>query len=74
MEAALLKHEADAGVPVPPVLGVFEDDPQLGQAFVMDRIDGETLGRKILRDEEYAAARSILARHCGETWQSERLH
>jgi aminoglycoside phosphotransferase (APT) family kinase protein len=66
MEATLLTHAAKAGVPVPPVLGVFEDDPNLGQAFVMDRISGETLGRKILRDEEYSDARQILARQCGQ--------
>ncbi|KCZ87822.1 phosphotransferase enzyme family protein [Hyphomonas jannaschiana VP2] len=66
MEATLLTHASKAGVPVPPVLGVFENDPDLGQCFVMDRIRGETLGRKILRDDEYAAARNVLARQCGE--------
>ena len=66
MEATLLSHAAEAGVPVPPVLGVFESDPQLGEAFVMDRISGETLGRKILRDEEFSEARKVLARQCGE--------
>ncbi|WP_346774435.1 phosphotransferase family protein [Hyphomonas sp.] len=66
MEATLLTHASKAGVPVPPVLGVFEDDPQLGQAFVMDRISGETLGRKILRDDEYSGARKVLAGQCGD--------
>ncbi len=66
MEASLLTNAAKARVPVPPVLGVFENDPELGQAFVMDRINGETLGRKILRDEEFSGAREVLARQCGE--------
>jgi len=66
MEATLLTHAAKAGVPVPPVLGVFENHAELGTAFVMDRISGETLGRKILRDDEFAEARKILARQCGE--------
>lgn len=66
MEADLLSHAAKAGVPVPPVLGVFEAGSDLGQAFIMDRIHGETLGRKILRDEEYAQARPLLASQCGD--------
>lgn len=66
MEADLLTRAASAGVPVPPVLGVSEAGTDLGQAFIMDRISGETIGRKILRDEEFAGARKVLARQCGE--------
>ena len=65
MEAQLLSKAADAGVPVPPVLGVSEAGSALGQAFIMDRISGETIGRKILRDEEFDKARSLLAAQCG---------
>ena len=66
MEADLLTRAAAAGVPVPPVLGVSGAGTDLGQAFIMDRISGETIGRKILRDEEFAEARRVLARQCGE--------
>ena len=66
MEADLLNHAAAAGVPVPPVLGVSEAGSTLGQAFIMERIAGETLGRKILRDDQFAEARPKLARQCGE--------
>ncbi|MBV8160039.1 MAG: phosphotransferase family protein [Acidimicrobiia bacterium] len=59
-EAALLRAAADAGVPVPQV--VVEDQEHL----VLERIDGETIPRKILRDDEYAAARPRLAAQCGE--------
>jgi aminoglycoside phosphotransferase (APT) family kinase protein len=59
-EAALLRAAAEAGVPVPAI--VAEDDEHL----VVERIEGETIPRKILRDEEFAAARPILARQCGE--------
>ena len=65
MEADLLTRAAGAGVPVPTVMGVSEQDSGLGLAFIMDRISGETIGRKILRDEEYAGARKLLARQCG---------
>lgn len=66
MEAELLKRAQDAGVPVPPVPGTFDGSGALGQAFVMERISGETIGRKILRDDQFAEARKHLARQCGE--------
>jgi aminoglycoside phosphotransferase (APT) family kinase protein len=59
-EAALLRAAAEAGVPVPRI--VAEDDEHL----VVERIDGETIPRKILRDDEFAAARPKLAAQCGE--------
>jgi aminoglycoside phosphotransferase (APT) family kinase protein len=37
----------------------------LGTGFVMERIEGETIPRRILRDAEYEAARPKLARQCG---------
>jgi len=33
----------------------------------MQRIEGETIARKILRDEEFAKARPLLARNCGKS-------
>ena len=38
----------------------------LGAGFVMDRIDGETIARRILRDDAYAEARTRLTAQCGE--------
>ncbi len=64
-EAALLGAAARAGVPVPEVLDILEPPHPLGEAFVMARIDGETIGRKILRDPAFAEARTRLARDCG---------
>jgi aminoglycoside phosphotransferase (APT) family kinase protein len=65
-EAALLAAAHTAGVPVPEVIDA--DD----SSIVMRRIDGETIPRRILRDEEYASARPLLARQCGEILA--RLH
>jgi aminoglycoside phosphotransferase (APT) family kinase protein len=59
-ETALLHAAAEAGVPVPGI--VAEDDEYL----VVERIEGETIPRKILRDDEYASARPKLAAHCAE--------
>lgn len=65
-EAALLATTDKAGVRVPGVRHVSPPGSALGEAFVMKRVEGETLGRKILRDEEYATARTRLTRDCGE--------
>jgi len=65
-EAELLGAAAKAGVRVPEVLHVSPPGSALGEAFVMRRVTGETLGRKILRDEEYRIARTRLTRDCAE--------
>jgi aminoglycoside phosphotransferase (APT) family kinase protein len=59
MEAALLPAAAAAGVPVPEVVASGDD------WIVMEHVDGETIARKILRDDEYAKARPLLAAQCG---------
>ncbi len=51
-----------AGVPAAEVLAVFEHDATLGNGYVMRRLSGETIARKLLRDERYAAARARLVR------------
>ena len=40
-------------------------EDELGTGFIMTRIEGETIARKILRDEQFANARPILARQLG---------
>jgi aminoglycoside phosphotransferase (APT) family kinase protein len=56
----------DAGVPSPKVLHVLNAADELGSGFIMQRVAGETIPRKILRDDEFAAFRPKLARRCGE--------
>ncbi len=65
-EFRLLAAAAAAGVPVPAVRLLLEPDDGLGSGFVMDHVEGETIARKILRDDAYAAARPLLASQCGE--------
>ncbi len=65
-EAALLGYAAAAGVPVPGVRLVLQPGHGLGEGFVMDRIDGETLGKRIVRDARFARARTLLAAQCGK--------
>ena len=72
-EADLFRAAAKAGVPVPDLMDASDDASVLGSAFlVMAHVEGETIPRKILRDPEYAAARPLLARQCGEVLA--RLH
>ena len=59
-----LAHEA--GLPSPKVLYVLRPEDDLGKGFVMARVEGETIARKILRDEQFAKARPILARQLGK--------
>lgn len=65
-EAAVIGAAARAGVPVPRVHAVFAPDSAVGEAYVMARLSGETLARKILRDETFAGVRPKLARQCGQ--------
>jgi aminoglycoside phosphotransferase (APT) family kinase protein len=50
-----------AGVPVPDVLCSSSDAAELGAPFiVMERIEGEAIPRRILRDDAFASARPVL--------------
>lgn len=57
-EAAVLRTLAGTGVPAPEVVVAFEGHAVLGDGYVMPRLAGETLPRRLLRDEAYAVARS----------------
>ncbi len=66
-EAAVIARAAKAGVAVPDIAYVLNDADGLGEGYVMARIEGETIARKILREEAYAEAQKGLAFACGET-------
>ena len=62
----LLQVARDAGVPVPRVLGGESSADRLGAAFmIMERVEGETIPRKLLRDDAYAGARTRMTGQCG---------
>jgi aminoglycoside phosphotransferase (APT) family kinase protein len=64
-EAILMRLAYQAGVPSPRVLHVLQPNDELGTGFIMQRVEGETIARKILRDEQFAKARPLLARQLG---------
>lgn len=68
IEAAVLRAAGAAGVPVPSVIAC--DDGRgggpLGPAYlVVERLEGETIARRILREDALAEARVVLASQCG---------
>ncbi len=65
-EAALLAAVAPQGAPVPEVVHLCRPADGLGEAYVMRRLAGETLGKRIVRDEAFAGVRPGLARRCGQ--------
>ncbi len=65
-EVELLRRAHDAGVPVPEVVWTADVDDLGSPGFVMDHIEGETIARKILRDDDFAVARARFAHQCGE--------
>ncbi|MDQ1706021.1 MAG: hypothetical protein QOF18_2387 [Frankiaceae bacterium] len=65
-EAALLRAAAAAGVPVPEVVDAT------GESIVMQRLEGETIARRILRDDALTDARARLTGQCATALA--RLH
>jgi aminoglycoside phosphotransferase (APT) family kinase protein len=67
-EAEAIAAAAAAGVAVPSVVDFASDDAALGAPYLIaDHIDGETIPRKILRDDRYADARAGMAAELGRT-------
>jgi aminoglycoside phosphotransferase (APT) family kinase protein len=65
-EAELLRAAAAAQAPVPAVRHVLTPEDGLGHGFIMQFVEGETLGGRIVRDPRFADTRPKLARQCGE--------
>jgi aminoglycoside phosphotransferase (APT) family kinase protein len=67
LERALLHAAAGVGVPVPRVVAAGDGVEGIGATFlIMEFVDGETIPRRILRDEDLAGARAVLAAQCGQ--------
>jgi aminoglycoside phosphotransferase (APT) family kinase protein len=65
MEGDLLRAATGAGVPVPAVIALGEGDELGASWLVVERLEGETIPRKVLRDDEWAAARRALTGQAG---------
>ena len=71
-EAAIFRTTRAAGVPGPEIFHVLAEADGVGDGFLMEWIEGEALGARIVRNEEFAAIRPRLARQFGEV--AARIH
>jgi aminoglycoside phosphotransferase (APT) family kinase protein len=65
-DARIMIAAVRAGCPAPRVRAILEPSDGLGEGYVTERVAGETLGPRIVRDERFAAARAVMAKQCGE--------
>ncbi|KAJ8135240.1 hypothetical protein OY671_011547, partial [Metschnikowia pulcherrima] len=61
-----MQQAYEAGIPSPRVRYVLRAEDNLGSGFIMDRVEGETIPRKISRDAEFANARKVSASQLGK--------
>ena len=64
-EAVVIEASRATGVAAPRVRYVLRPEDGVGHGYVMDRLPGETIARKILRDVEFDHVRPRLAFQCG---------
>lgn len=72
VEAAAQSCGRAAGVPAARVLAAFDEPTTLGEGYVMERLEGETIPRKLLRDPRFADVRARMPAILGTTLA--RLH
>lgn len=72
-ELACLRAAHSAGVPVPAVLAAGDDSPGINAPFLlMTRVTGETIPRKLHREQRFDAIRPHLTQELGRTMA--RIH
>ncbi|MBT3330342.1 MAG: phosphotransferase family protein [Rhodospirillaceae bacterium] len=71
-EGRLMQLAREAGVPAPEVPFFLDADDRTSAGFVSQRLEGEALGRRIVREDEFTQARAKLAFQCGEA--AARFH
>lgn len=64
-EAQLIRRAGECGVPTAGIRHILELGDRLGRGFLSDRVEGESLARRILRNPEFAGTRPKLAFQCG---------
>lgn len=64
-DAQLMIAAAKVGVPAPRVRAVLEPADGIGHGYITERVAGETLGPRVVRDDRFAGARAVMAKQCG---------
>lgn len=65
-EARVQSAAFEAGVPVARILFALAPEDDLGEGFVMERLEGESIPQKILRKPEFGPARGLMTAQCAE--------
>ncbi len=66
VEAELLELASSAHVPVPKVIESLRSTDGLGDGYLMEWLQGETMGQRIVKSPELQIARENLAFECGQ--------
>lgn len=64
-DARMMQAAVAGSVPAPRVRALLEAEDGIGAGTITERVPGETLGVRILRDPGFAAARAQMAAQCG---------
>lgn len=72
VEARLMQVAHAAGIPEPAIYHILQPGNGLGAGFLMEWLEGETLGGRIVHSRRFAEIRPQLAYQCGATLA--RLH
>lgn len=64
-DARLMIAARAHGVPAPVVLAILDENDGLGPGYITQRIEGETLGRRLVADPALAHARGAMAAQAG---------
>jgi len=65
-EAVIQQKVRESGAPVAEIVAISKDEADLGDAYLMKLVPGESIARKILRDQKFKSAREKLAFQCGK--------
>ena len=65
-EALLQQEVKKINAPVPEIIAVSSLEEELGDSYIMKFVNGESIPRKVLRDDEFKEALPLLAFQCGE--------
>ncbi len=66
IEAKTQAIAANAGAPVAKVLHIFDQHPTLGNGYLMEKLEGESLAPRILRQPAFETARQTLTQQCAQ--------
>ncbi len=64
-EAQILEALVSCNIPAPVVVYDCEPEDEIGLAYIMRAIEGETLPQRIMKDERFAPGRDKIAAQCG---------